>query len=127
MAIPLQKPVDIPYGLSGCWSSWRETSVDNTIRTQFEDGTIRVRRRFTSRQRVADVSVNLRATEYQTFVDWYEIDQQQGTRATMVVEPNGQKSAWLFAGPPSITWVESNVVQFTVKLIQPSYLIGATP
>lgn len=96
-----------PASISGCFQTWNETQVANTIRTEMENGTIKVRRRTTGIFRQADVSVTLQGDQYQDFVDWWNVNCQQGAIPTYVVTPYGAEEVWRIAEPPAIEWIQA--------------------
>jgi hypothetical protein len=97
-----------PASLSGCFQSWSEKQVANSIRTDMENGTVKVRRRTTGIFRQADVSVTLKGDQYQDFVDWWNVNCQQGALPTRVITPYGAEEVWRIVEPPSIEWLQGN-------------------
>ena len=94
-----------PAELSGCWGTWAETSVSNVARSTMENGDVKSRRRTTGRFRTADVDVVLPGTTFDAFVDWFEIDCQQGAKPTAMIEPTGVQAVWGFVEPPRYEWL----------------------
>ena len=121
-------PVQRPTKLDGCWSSWSEQDVASTVATEMENGGFKVRRRFTGRQRVVNVSVTMDTKLYNDFMGWFRNDQQAGSIPTFVKTPVGVEEAFFFGEPPSISFNEG-AVSFTASttLVQPSWLIGMVP
>ena len=96
-----------PASISGCFQTWNETQAANTIRTEMENGTVKVRRRTTGIYRKAEVSVTLQGDQYQDFVDWWNVNSQQGAIPTYVVTPYGTEEVWRIAEPPAIEWIQA--------------------
>ena len=94
-----------PVGLSGCWSKWSENDIDNTVRSEFENGKLKVRRRYTGRARIVKAAVTLPKAQYQSFINWWEVNQKQGSVATKVITPYGTEEVFQWTKPPSISWV----------------------
>ena len=97
-----------PASISGCFQSWSEKQVPNTIRTEMENGTVKVRRRTTGIFRQADVSVTLKGDVYQDFVDWWNVNCQQGAIPTKVITPYGAEEVWRMSEPPAIEWLQGS-------------------
>lgn len=93
-----------PPDLDGCWSSWEETSVVGTIRSEMEDGLPKARRRFTAFLREATVSRMMSPEMYREFRAWFEQDCQAGLRPTAMTEPDGTEAVWRFVGVPQYSW-----------------------
>lgn len=91
-----------PAQLDGCWQSWSETDVDVVTKTEFESGNVRSRRRFTGVQRKIQASVTLPVSLYDTFLDWYRVNQRQGAIGTTVKDPLGRDLVVQWLGPPKI-------------------------
>lgn len=105
-----------PAQLDGCWKTWNEEDVDVMLRTNTESEALHLRRRFTSRARLAQVSVTLPAEKYAIFRDWWLINQQQGLRSTWVKTPYGDEEAWLWIAPPKISWNDAKAFTATVSM-----------
>ena len=88
-----------PAQLDGCWKTWNEVDVDNVIRTEFESGNVRTRRRFTGRQRMVEASVTLPMALYQIFDTWFQTNQKQGAIATLVKTPYGTEEPFQWQPP----------------------------
>lgn len=105
-----------PARLDGCWQSWREARQPQIIRSEMESGAVKVRRRFTGRRRMAEVSVTLKAEFYQDFVDWFEVTCLAGVNATQMKDPLGNEQAWRFTAPPEIEWLEPVAFRATATI-----------
>ena len=103
-----------PVGLDGCWKTWQETPVDIVLRTEMDSGALHTRRRFTGRSRVVQATVTLPASDYQSFMDWFNVDQQQGAIATRVKTPYGTEEVFQWTAPPQISW--NDVKAFTANV-----------
>ena len=102
-----------PASIDGCWASWNEKAQPVVIRTEMEDGTVKVRRRSTGKIRVAEVSRTFAATDYQAFQDWFTVACAQGVYATRVMTPYGKEEVWRFSEAPQISWIDPKA--FTVS------------
>jgi hypothetical protein len=107
-----------PASIDGCWASWTEKAEPVVIRTNMEDGTIKVRRRSTGKLRVASVSRTFPATEYQAFQDWFTVACQQGVIPTRVMTPYGKEEVWRFTEAPQISWADPKAFNVTCALEQ---------
>ena len=105
-----------PGQLDGCWSTWSEQAADNVIKTEFESGAVRTRRRFTGVQRAAEVSVTMSTEKWSIFNDWYTVNCQQGALATRVKTPTGLEEVWQFMAPPAYTFNVNGTFTATCKL-----------
>lgn len=105
-----------PAELDGCWGEWSEQDVDNVIRTDMDNGTIKSRRRFTGYIRKAAVSVTMPASQYQFFVQWFRVNCQAGAIPTDMKTPYGAEEVWAFAEPPVINWVDKNAFQVNANI-----------
>lgn len=97
-------PVARPGQLSGCWARWSEQDQPQFIRTQMENGTVKVRRRTTGVLRRARVSGPIMAPDVPAFLDWFRVLCQGGIAPTYMVEPDGTESVWRFTEPPQVDW-----------------------
>ena len=96
-----------PASLSGCFQTWNERQVANTIRTEMENGTVKVRRRTTGIYRQAEVGGVLKGSLYADFVAWWNVNCKQGSIPTRVVTPYGTEEVWRISEPPGIEWLQS--------------------
>lgn len=104
-----------PGELHGCWQSWQETQVDNVVKTEFENGAVRTRRRFTGKQRIINASVTYPKNLYDKFMDWFNINQQQGAVPTFVKDPLGNEITVQWLAPPNINWL-SGAIAFSAQV-----------
>ena len=107
-----------PASIDGCWASWSEKAQPVVIRTDMEDGTVKVRRRSTGKLRVANVSRTFDAKDYQAFQDWFTVACQQGTIPTRVMTPYGKEEVWRFTEAPQINWVDPKAFDVTCAIEQ---------
>ena len=105
-----------PGQLSGAWSTWSEQAADNTIKTEFESGAVRTRRRFTGVQRQADVSVTLPIDQWSVFDQWYTVNCRQGSIATTVKTPQCVEQVCQFIAPPVYQFNVNGTFTATCKL-----------
>lgn len=107
-----------PAQLNGCWKTWNEKDADVMVRTEFESGHQRTRRRFTGRQRIVNATVTLPISLYTIFRDWFVVNQQQGAIATKVQTPYGTEETFQFSQPPEYSFDVSGVFTASVVLFQ---------
>lgn len=107
-----------PAQLDGCWATWTETWVDVVARTDFENGSMRTRRRFTGKAKLIDASVRIDASFYDLFCEWFLVNQQQGALPTKVKDPQGKEIVVQWTEPPKISWPDALVFQASVKMYQ---------
>ena len=108
-----------PASLDGCWASWNEKQEPNTIRTNMENtGYMKVRRRTTGIMRVAQVSRNFEAKDYDDVMDWFNVACQGGVIPTRVTTPYGKQEVWRFTEPLSINWIEPKAFSVSANLEQ---------
>lgn len=82
--------------------SYRETSTDNTIRTQTEGGAVKTRRRFTKSFRRYQIAITLSSEQKAYFDAFYSTTCKHGSLAFDWVLPAEQSAAtFLFMGPPT--------------------------
>ena len=105
-----------PATLSGAWASWTEARRSGVIRTEMESGAVKIRRRFTGRYRMAQVSVVLKADQYDDFVDWFEVNCLGGLNPTRVMTPRCVEQVWRFAEPPEIDWIDPGFFRVSATL-----------
>lgn len=96
-----------PASISGCFQTWSERQAPNTIRTEMENGTFKVRRRTTGILRQAEGTMTLKGVQYSDFVDWWNVNCQQGALPTRIVTPYGAEEVWRISEPPAIEWIQS--------------------
>lgn len=105
-----------PVGISGCMSAWNEKYLPNTIRSEMDDLTVKVRRRTTGLIRNIDTQVTLKANQYQDFVNWFKINQQGGSIPTRITTPGDHKEIVVRAKePPTIQWVDAKAFTATMS------------
>lgn len=107
-----------PPELDGCWSSWSETQTDNVVKSAADSGVVKTRPRFTGIQRRAEVKVKLKASEYKSFMGWFNYYCRQGAIPTRVITPYLEEEIWQFISPPRITWPERGYFEASVELYQ---------
>lgn len=107
-----------PAQLHGCWRTWDEQDISAVIATEMESGVLHTRRRFTGVSRVANVSVTYPKALYSIFMDWFRINQKQGSIATWVVTPYGDEEVFQFTSPPKISWPDPEAFSVSVTLFQ---------
>jgi hypothetical protein len=105
-------------GMDGCWSSWSEQEQPMVIRTQMEDGTIKVRRRNTGKHRVATVTRTFKAEHYVNFQLWFDVACAQGIYATRMMTPYGTEEVWRFSSAPQIQWADSKAFSVSCEIEQ---------
>lgn len=106
-----------PADLSGCWATWSEQDLPQTIRTSVDTGDVKVRRRVTGVHRRANVSAQFPANQYSDFVTWYRTLCSAGIKPTAMFEPNGTEGVWRFAEPPTISWPSVGGEVFAVSAV----------
>ena len=108
-----------PTTIDGCWASWEEKQQSNVIRTEMDQtGSVKVRRRSTGVSRIANVSRNLTAEQYDDFVQWFNVSCQGGVLPTRVVTPYKKEEIWRFTEPPQITWLDSKAFAVSCTIEQ---------
>ena len=115
MAIPIGTR---PSTLDGCWASWSEKAEPATIRTEFEDGTVKVRRRSTGKTRIANVSRVFAAKDYDAVQNWFNVACAQGIYPTRVMTPYKKEEVWRFTEAPDINWLDTNAFSASFKIEQ---------
>lgn len=107
-----------PNEISGCWSFWSEQEQLNIIRTSMENGSPKIRRRFTGIYRIAQVSVTEPKELSSFYKSWFNLACQQGVMPTNIFEPDGVQSVWRFTEAPIITFSSplSGTVEISAKL-----------
>lgn len=100
MAIPW--PVSLQQKVNT--NSYQEKIGETTIRTTVDTGPVKVRRRFTRPVNTSTVSFILNnATEYTTFLSFYNTDVNGGVSVFQLVHPiTGVLTNYRFTGPPVI-------------------------
>lgn len=110
-----------PASIDGCFASWREATIPQTIRTSMETGLMRTRRRFTTRARSAQVELTLPSHLYSDFINWIVTRCQGGARPTFIKPPywreGDDEEIWRITGIPPIDWVDRNAfrTQLTIE------------
>lgn len=90
---------DIPAPLQ---DSYQESRGDNTIRSQVERGTAKVRRRTLATPDMVSFSVLLTTAQAATFEDFYDIDVKSGSLSFDMTHPRtGETRQFRFKAPPS--------------------------
>lgn len=107
---------DRPKSLSGCASTWSETQTDNVVKSEMSSGVLKTRRRFTGIQKKVTCTFILVRDQYDDFIDWYNIEQRQGSIPTRVKNPMGIEQIYLFVTPPVIEWPENTYFTAAVEL-----------
>ena len=105
-----------PTQLDGCWKVWNEEAIDVMLRTEVDSGALHTRRRFTGRAKIVRASVNLPVELYLIFMDWFNVDQQQGAAATYVVNPLGEEEVMQWTAPPKISWPDPKMFTAQVEM-----------
>ena len=109
-----------PLALDGCFSTWSETMTDNVVKSEMDSGTVKTRRRFTGTNRRVQATVRMDSALYQDFMDWFVVDQRQGSIPTYVRTPYGAEELFLWMSPPAITWPDRNFFEASVSMWQAS-------
>lgn len=105
-----------PASIDGCMSSWNESYVSNTLRSNMDDLEVKVRRRTTGLVLNIQSSVVLKDSQYQDLVDWFRINQQGGVIPTRIKRPqDGKEIVVRASAPPQITWIQSNAFEVSFK------------
>ena len=113
MAVPTV--VNPPSEFDNCMQTWREASMPTVIRSEMDSGAVKVRRRFTGRRRMAEVTMTLKAEHYDAFIRWFELDCLGGVNATRIKDPRGTEQVWRITEPPEIAWIEAGA--FTASMV----------
>lgn len=105
-----------PASIDGCMSTWRESYVPNSIRTEMDDLEVKVRRRTTGMIRHIETTVILKADVYDDFVQWFKVNQQGGTVPTRIKRPQDSKEIVVrVKEPPQINWIEARIFEATIS------------
>jgi hypothetical protein len=105
-----------PASIDGCMAEWSETFLSNIIRSQMEDMSIKVRRRTTGLIMNIDSKVNLKAEQYEDFLNWFRVDQRGGSIPTRIKRPiDGKEMVVRCSQFPTIQWIDSNVFAASMK------------
>jgi hypothetical protein len=84
-----------------------------------EDLTVKVRRRTTGLVMNIDCKVNLKAEQYDDFIQWFRIDQQGGSVPTRVKRPQDGKEIVVRSSQfPTIQWIDTKVFSVSMKFEQ---------
>src|SRR5262245_41192418 len=70
--------IDWPAELPQCVETWNEQALPVTVRTQFDTGRPKVRRRFTGTIRNVDVSMTMAWDKYERVRDFFDVDCRGG-------------------------------------------------
>ena len=105
-----------PEEIDGCMQTWNETYAANTIRSEMDDMEVKVRRRTTGLIRNMDTTLTLKATQYDTFIEWFRVAQQGGSIPTRIRRPqDGKEMVVRASAPPQIQWIDKNIFQVAMK------------
>lgn len=114
-----------PLSIDGCMSVWNETYLPNTIRSEMDDLTVKVRRRTTGVVRNIDTQVTLKAELYDDFIKWFTVDQIGGSIPTRIKRPQDSKEIVVrMKEPPKIEWVDKKA--FTATMVWESLPLWST-
>lgn len=80
-------PIAWPASLPGCCSGWGEKAQPVVVRSNFEGGLPKVRRRFTAVVRSVDVSMTLAFDQFEILRDYFDVDLQGGVKPFNFVHP----------------------------------------
>ena len=104
-----------PTKLDGCFGSWDEQDDEVVIRSEMEDGSVKVRQRFSNVRRYISASVVLEVSDYYLFKDWYRNWCKHGVYASFVKEPDGTDVIVRFTQSPRIRWLATNAVEVSAS------------
>lgn len=105
-----------PTSITGCMALWNEEYKPNTIRSDMDDMTVKVRRRTTGLVRKIDTQVTLKAAQYDDFVAWFKVNQLGGSIPTRITTPNDHREIVVRATqPPKIEWVDKGAFTATMS------------
>ncbi len=105
-----------PLSIDGCMSDWNETYTPNTIRSQMDDQYVKVRRRTTGLILTIDTTVTLKASQYDDFISWFQVNQAGGTYPTRIKRPqDGKEVVVRITAPPTISWIDKNAFRASMK------------
>jgi hypothetical protein len=113
-----------PQTIDSCAQTWAEKQSPNTIRTSMENQTVKVRRRTTGIQRVAEITITLKSDVYQDFVDFYNVDCQQGIVPARFTTPYGKSEVWRISNQPQIDWIDKKAFTVSMQIEQLPIWIG---
>lgn len=105
-----------PTSISGCMAVWNEEYKPNTIRSDMDDMTVKVRRRTTGLVRLIDTQVTLKAEQYVAFIGWFITNQQGGALPTRITTPFPHSEIVVRARQsPKIEWVDAKAFTATMS------------
>jgi len=111
-ALTVPWPVDLP----DCLESWQETERESITRTNMDAGPPKVRRRFTAPMREMRCTMVLRADQYETFRDFFDIELAQGINWHTFRHPyTGNVESFRFVSPFEIS--NMNALAITVSML----------
>lgn len=87
-----------------CFATWEETQQDNVVKSTFEDGTVKFRRRFTGTQRRVQATVTHPARLFNDFEVWFNQLCRQGSIPCYIKTPYGTTELFQFMAPPQYSW-----------------------
>ncbi len=104
-----------PTTIDGCMATWAEEFKPNTIRSDMDDLTVKVRRRTTGLVRNIDTQVTLKANQYDDFVAWFKTNQIGGSIPTRIKRPQDGKEMVVRArATPKIEWITKDAFTATM-------------
>ena len=104
-----------PTSISGCMQTWSEEALPNTIRSETDDLTVKVRRRTTGLVTNIDCQVTLEASKFDDFMLWFKVNQLGGSIPTRIRRPqDGKEIVARMRTPPKVEWVDKKA--FTATL-----------
>jgi hypothetical protein len=105
-----------PTSIDGCMAVWNEDFKPNTIRSDMDDLTVKVRRRTTGLIRNIDTQVTLKAAQYDDFITWFRVNQLGGAIPTRIKRPQDGKEIVVRAREtPKIEWIEPKAFTATMS------------
>lgn len=101
-----------PAGLPKCPASWDASWIAPVVRTEFDGGMVKVRRRFSKANRSATATFVLSKEQLQWFRQLYENDTQNGSLPFMLATPDAGMvaQAWRFKEPPQYTAIGTPLI-----------------
>ena len=108
-----------PATIDGCMAAWNEEFKPNTIRSDMDDMTVKVRRRTTGLIRNIDCQVTLKASQYDDFCSWFKVNQMGGAIPTRIKRPQDGKEIVVRAREtPKIEWLDKGAFVATMAFEQ---------
>jgi len=108
-----------PASIDGCMSSWSQDWKSNTIRSDMDDLTVKVRRRTTGLITNIDCQVTLKASQWDDFIAWFRVNQMGGAIPTRIKRPQDGKEIVVRAREtPKIEWLDKNAFTATLAFEQ---------